>query len=223
MTAAITRLQGDVVSRVSSLYYADNDAIRSLDHKWLQYANQHLCNLFRDCTGLVPNTEKTETLSCHPGAIWRRCSTEGYRRRHKGTGDTYAKREGKKTVCPIPSCGKDLALGSLQSHLRTQHGIDSSGSIINKPIELMPRSYKLSFTYRSGHSKYRVPCPVEGCLYKAGNAANLQRHFFSRHYTYRLHIEGDGRVPSNCRGVVYWCHSIHCNTATLTADNVRPI
>ena len=51
MTAAIAGLQGDNVSRMSSLFYADDGAIGSLDHEWLQYANQHLCNLFRDCIG----------------------------------------------------------------------------------------------------------------------------------------------------------------------------
>ena len=136
--SAIEGLQGDDASRMASLFYADDGAIGSLDHEWLQHANQHLCNLFRDCTGLVPNTEKTETMSCHPGTIRGRCSNEGYKRRHEGTGDTYVKRKGKRTVCPVPSCGKDLALGSLQSHLRTQHGMDSSGSIITEPVELAP-------------------------------------------------------------------------------------
>ena len=149
-------------------------------------------------------------MSCHPGAIRGRCSMEGYKRRHEGTGDTYSKRKGKRTVCPVPSCGKDLALGSLQSPLRTKHGIGSSSSIINKPIELAPHSYKLSFTYQSGHSKHKVPCPVEGCLYKAATAANLRRHFFSRHYTHRLQIEEDGSVPSNCRacGISVSLHSL---------------
>ena len=113
MTAAITGLQGDDVSSISSLFYANDGAIGSLDHEWLQNANQHLCNLFRDCTGLKPNTEKTETMSCYPGAIRGRCSMEGYKRQHEGTGDTYSKRKGKRTVCPVLSCGKDLALGSL--------------------------------------------------------------------------------------------------------------
>ena len=52
----------------------------------------------------------------------------------------------------FPSCGKDLALGSLQSHLRTQHGMDSSSSIITKPVVLAPHSYKLRFIHQSGHS-----------------------------------------------------------------------
>lgn len=196
---------------MSSLCYADKGAIRSLDHEWLQTVNQHLCNLFRDCTNLKPNTEKTETLSCHPGAIPGLCSEKGYKRQHKGTGETYSKRKGKRDVCPVPTCGKDLVMRPLQSCLRTQQGMDSYGSIINKPVVLAPCLYKLSFIHRSGHSLYTVPCPGEDCLYKAKTAANLQRHFFNRHYTYRLlHIEKDGSVPLYCRacGISMSLHSL---------------
>ena len=80
MTIASTGLQGDDAGRMASLLYADNGTIGSLDDEWLQNANQHLCNLFRDCVGLKPNTEKIETMSCHPGAIRGRCSMEGYKR-----------------------------------------------------------------------------------------------------------------------------------------------
>ena len=77
MTVANADFQGDNVGRLSSLFYADDGAIGSLDPEWLQRANQHLCNLFRDCTGLGPNTEKTETMSCHPMVIRDWCSVEG--------------------------------------------------------------------------------------------------------------------------------------------------
>jgi len=198
------------VSRLTSLFYADDGAIGSLDHEWLQHANRHLCNLFRDCTGLVSNTEKTEAMNCHPGAIRGRCSNEGYKRRHEGSGDTYVRRKGKRTVCPVPSCGKDLALGSLQSHLRRQHGMDSSSSIIKEQVGLAPRSYKLSFIHQSGHSQHIVPCPVEDCPYQAATAANLRRHFYNCHHTYRLHIEEDGSIPSNCWacGMLVSLHSL---------------
>ena len=96
MTAANLGLQGDDVGCLSSLFYADDSAIRSLDHEWLQRTNQHLCNHFRDCTCLKPNTEKTESMSCHPGSIRDQCSVEGYKRRHEGTGKTYSKRKGDK-------------------------------------------------------------------------------------------------------------------------------
>ena len=146
--------------------------IGSKDHEWLQNATQHLCNLFRDCIGLKPNTEKTETMSCHPGAICGRCSTEDYKPRHEGTRDSYSKREGEKTVCPFPSCDKDLALGSLQSHYHTQYGMDACGSIVTKPIALAPCLYKLSVKHQSRCSRC-VPCPVEDCQYTTITVANL--------------------------------------------------
>ena len=68
MTTANAGLQGDDVGCMSSLSYANDGAIGSKDHEWLQNATQHLCNLYRNCTGLKPNTEKTETMSCHPRA-----------------------------------------------------------------------------------------------------------------------------------------------------------
>ena len=145
MTTASSGLQGDNVGPMSSLFYANDGTIGSLDREWLQNTNQHLCNLFRDCTGLKPNTEKTETMSCHPGAIRGRYSMEGYKRQHEGTEETYSKKKGKITVCPVLSCRKDLSLDSLQSHLRTQHRMDVSDSIITKPAVLAPRLYKLIF------------------------------------------------------------------------------
>ena len=80
ITAAIVGLQGDDVGRMSSLFYADDGAIGSKNHEWLQNATQYLYNLFRHCTGLKTNTEKTKTMSCHPGAIRGQCSMKGYKR-----------------------------------------------------------------------------------------------------------------------------------------------
>ena len=102
MTATLAGLQGNDVSRMLSLFYDNNGAIGSLDHEWLQYANQHLYNLFRGYTGLVPNTEKTETMSCYPGTFRGRCLEEGYKHQHEGTRDTYAKRKGKELCVRFP-------------------------------------------------------------------------------------------------------------------------
>ena len=85
---------------------------------------------------------------------------EGYKSRHKGTEETYSERKGIRTVCPFPSCGKNLALGYLQSQVRTQYGMDACGSIITERIALALYLYKLSFKHQSGCSR-GVPCPVE--------------------------------------------------------------
>ena len=80
ITVAITELQGDDVSGISSLFYANDSTIGSKIHKWLQNITQHLCNLFRDYTGLKPNIKKTKTMTCQPGVIRGRYSMEGYKR-----------------------------------------------------------------------------------------------------------------------------------------------
>ena len=88
----------------------------------------------------------------------------GCKRQHKGTGDTgdtgdtYSKRKGKRTVCPVPSCRKALALGSLQSHLRTQHGIDASGSIITEPVVLAP--VRISSALSDSQDTHNIKCSV---------------------------------------------------------------
>ena len=210
MTTAIAGLQGDNVGCISSLFYANNSGIRSLDCEWLHNVNQYLCNLFRDYNGLKSNTEKTETMSCHPGAIQEWFSMEGYKHQHKGTEETYNKRKGKRTVCPLPACGKDLTLVFLQSQLCMQHWIDASGSIITEPEVLAPCLYKLRYIQHLGHSWQKVPCPVEDWRYSASTAAYLQQHFFNCHHTYRLHVEEESSVPSYCRacGILVSLHSL---------------
>ena len=107
------------------------------------------------------------------------------------------------SICTQQICNTQKRWGSaqeldatrfLQFHLRTQHWMDASSSIIIKLEELAPRLYKLSFIQQSGHSQHKVPCPVRDCCSTAKIAANLWQHSFNCHYTYRLHIEEDGSV-----------------------------
>ena len=139
MTTANTGLQGDNIGCMSSLLYTDDRAVGSLDHEWLQNANQHLCNLFRDCVGLKLNTDRTEIMSCHPGALWDWCNIDGYKRRHEGTSDSYQKLKGRGTECPHPGCGRKFVVGSLYSHCYMQHRMDASGAIITELLVLAPR------------------------------------------------------------------------------------
>jgi len=196
MTSAVSGLEGDAIRDRASLFYADDGAIGSRDPEWLQNATQHLCDLFRNCTGLKPNTNKTEVMICHPGEIRDGCSMEGYKRRHEGTGDNYRKRRRTRVECHI--CEKDLSAGSLQSHLRTVHGIDGTGSIIVAPVAPAPRTYRLSFRHSAVGPRREVICPVDGCLYRAKAASLLRRHFFYRHHTASLHNLDDGNVPIFC-------------------------
>ena len=142
----------------NALFYADDGMAASTDPVWLQNAVQRLCDLFR-CVGLKTNTRKTEVMTCHPGEIRDRLSMEGYKRRHQGVGDSYQARKRHRVTCPFPECGKDLAAGSLQQHLRSQHGTESSGSIADIPEETDPVLYTVDFP----GILTQVTCPVEGC------------------------------------------------------------
>ena len=150
-------------------------------------------------------------MSWYPGAIRKWYSIEGYKRQNKGTRESYFKRKKKRTVCPFLSCDKDLALGSLQSHFREQQWMDACSSIITELIALAPCLYKLSFKHQSRYL-HQVPFLVEDCHYTATTAANLQQHFFNRHYTHRLHLKEDNSVPSCCRacGILVSLHSLYC-------------
>ena len=72
-----------------------------------------------------------------------------------------------------------------------QYGMDVSGSIVTEPKVLAPHLYKLNSIYESGHLQQRVPCAVDDYQYKADTVANLQQHFFNRHYIDRLYLEVD--------------------------------
>ena len=101
-TANSEGLQGDDVSCMTSLFYTDDGAIGSLDHEWLKRANQHLCNLFRDCTGLVPNTEKTEAMSCHPEQSADDARLKAINVVMKATEKLTSRGKGKELCAPFP-------------------------------------------------------------------------------------------------------------------------
>ena len=80
ITAANIDLSGDNLGCLASLFYADDNMVGSRDTEWLQNANQYLYNLFRDCVGLKPNTDKIDTMSYHPRVLRDRCIMECYKR-----------------------------------------------------------------------------------------------------------------------------------------------
>lgn len=66
---AIPGLEGEIIKERATLLYADDGTLGAWDLQWLQDTTHHLCDLFRNCTGLKPNTRKTEDIICHPGEI----------------------------------------------------------------------------------------------------------------------------------------------------------
>ena len=84
------------------IIYADGGAIGYKDHKWLQNVIQHICNLFKDCTGLKPNTEKTETMSCHPRAIRNGARLKAINVVMKVPEKLTPREKGKELCVPLP-------------------------------------------------------------------------------------------------------------------------
>ena len=117
-------------------------------------------------------------------------------------------------MCPRPGCGKALAIGSLQSHLCTQHGMDASGSMTIESAALVPRLYKLSFICQPGHSRHRVPCPQQRPI--SGGISSIA--IILTVYTWKktvAHLLTVGYV-------VYRCHFIHCSGAILATSSALP-
>ena len=124
--------------------------------------------------GLRTNTEKTKVMTCTPRSIRSHVSESALKRRHEGGGESYRAKKRRRSMCPL--CDKDLAVGSLPSHLRSQHGQDATGNIALAPG---PRNFA---TYSiSPPTRVRIPCPVEGCSGGANNGNALRRHFNQCH------------------------------------------
>ena len=103
----------------AALFYADNGMVASSDPGWLQGAFNTLVGLF-DRVGLRTNVRKTVGMLFHPCYAAGNLTTEAYGRRFTGVVPTYRDRQQGQVDCG--ECGDMLAVGSLSSHLMTQHG-----------------------------------------------------------------------------------------------------
>ena len=74
------------------IFNADDKRISARDHIWLQDALTLSVAMFRQM-GLETNLEKTKSLVCTPGYIWREWSEAAYKRRSTGEGATFRKRK----------------------------------------------------------------------------------------------------------------------------------
>ena len=93
--------------------------VTSSDPGWLKAAFSTLVGLF-DKVGLQKNVGKTVGMVCHPCQAAVNLNKEVYGRRVTGVGPTYRERLKGQVACG--ECGDMLEVGSLSSHMITQHG-----------------------------------------------------------------------------------------------------
>ena len=103
----------------AALFYADDGILASSDPWWLQWAFTQLVGLF-DIVGLKTKCKKTVSMTCRPCSTPINRSEETYG--HTMTGDGLTPRERKRERVMCGDCGKEMAVGSLDSHRMTQHG-----------------------------------------------------------------------------------------------------
>ena len=101
------------------MFCADDGMVASSDPVWLQGAFNALVSLF-DRVSLQTNIGKTVGMVCRPCQAAGRLTTAEYGRRITGRGQSYRERLRDQVACR--ECGEMLAVGSLSSHLMTQHG-----------------------------------------------------------------------------------------------------
>ena len=94
--------------------------VASSDPVWLQGAFNALVGLF-DRVGLRTNVGKTFSMFCHPYPAAGNLTTEAYRRKIMGMGQSYRERLRDQVACG--ACGEMTTVVSLSSHLMTQHGM----------------------------------------------------------------------------------------------------
>ena len=105
----------------AALFYADDGLVASPDKEWLQEAFEVLVDLFSR-VGLRTNTDKTKVMVFLPGSIRTYYSEAAYKRKIEGEGDSYRQRKRRRVACT--ECGKDLAVGSVRAHMRSQHDME---------------------------------------------------------------------------------------------------
>ena len=104
------------IRKLVAYFYADDGLVAARDADTLQKAFDILTGLF-DRVGLRTNTTKTEVMICVAGRICTPLDQDAYEARMS---DLHrAERKGRKVECP--TCGEPLAVGSLCSHLASQH------------------------------------------------------------------------------------------------------
>ena len=149
-------------------FFVDNGLVGSRDAIWLQSAMEVLVTLFEGI-GLQMNHDKTKVMTCVPGNIRVAHTEAAYHAQQLGPVDPTAKRH--QVECNL--CSASLAVGSLQSHLETQHNTYWS-FVLNQEftVEHEPRVYRANADATGTYF-----CPVLACVGVACSEAVLRSHF----------------------------------------------
>ena len=149
--------------------------------------------------GLRNNVGKTVGMVWHPYQAAGNLTMEAYGRRITGVGPTYRERLKVQVACG--ECGEMLAVGSLSSHLMTQH-VRAAGRRRqwNTPSAVSgPQSYRMSFPAKGGPQKF----PVAGCSGRVATRTEMRVHFVHRHVLDTVVILEELNFPNP------WCD--HCD------------
>ena len=144
-----------------------------------------------DRVGLRTNVGKTVGMVCNPCQAAGNLTTDTYGRRVTGVGPTYRERQKGQVACG--ECGEMLTVGSLSSHLMTQHGRAAGRwrKWSTPAAGVGPQIYRMSFPAKGGPRK----CPVEGCLGRVATRTAMRVHFVHLHVFDTVVILKEGNSP----------------------------
>ena len=92
--------------------------VASSEPAWFEGTFNALVGLF-DRVGLYTNARKTVSMVCHPCQPVGNITQAAYRRRLTWEGNLYKEQQWDRAECE--ECREQLAVGSISSHLMTQH------------------------------------------------------------------------------------------------------
>ena len=146
-----------------------------------------LVGLF-DRVGLRNNVGKTFGMVFHPCQAAGNLTTKAYGRRILGVGPSNRYRCKDQVACG--KCGEMLEVGSLSSHLMTQHASaeERQRQWTTTAARSGPQSYQMSFPTKGGPHK----CPVEGCPGRMATRTAMRVHFVHRHVLNTVVIMEEG-------------------------------
>ena len=159
-----------------AMFYTHDGTVILSDPVWLQGAFIALAGLF-DRVVLRNNVGETVDMVCYPCQAAGNLTTEAYGRSITGMGQSYRERLRDQVACR--ECGEIMMVGSLLSHLMTQH-VKAAGrrrQWTTPAVGRGPQSYRMSFPAKGGPQK----CPVEGCPWRVATRTAMQVHFVHRH------------------------------------------